>query len=112
MHGGPASPPRRSPRPASARSSPAAWCSRSRPRARRSPEASDFWYDPAVPESDGKLPEEFAPRGPKLSRFPIQPAPPIRPRLFPDELRFAVRLAVLAGAGELAAWAGVGRALV
>jgi hypothetical protein len=65
-----------------------------------------------VTDPDGKLPEQFAPRGPKLSRFPIQPAPPIRPRLFPDELRFAVRLAILAGAGELAAWAAIGRALV
>src|SRR5262249_29523268 len=59
-----------------------------------------------------KLPEEFAPTGKKLSRFPIQPAPPIRPRLFRDELGFAVRLSVLAGAGELAAWAALGRALV
>src|SRR6059058_1491213 len=52
-----------------------------------------------------KLPEEFAPTGPKLSKFPIQPAPPIRPRLFPDEARFALRLALLAGGTELAAWA-------
>src|SRR4051812_1735626 len=52
-----------------------------------------------------KLPEEFAPTGPKLSRFPIQPAPPIRPHLFADEARFALRLAVLAGATEFAAWA-------
>src|SRR3954462_877635 len=51
-----------------------------------------------------KLPEEFAPTGPKLSRFPIQPAPPIRPRLFPDEARFALRLALLAGAAECAVW--------
>jgi hypothetical protein len=59
-----------------------------------------------------KLPEEFAPTGPKLSRFRIQPAPPVRPHLFPEERRFAVRLALLAGAGELCAWAAVGRALV
>jgi len=52
-----------------------------------------------------KLPEEFAPTGPKLSKFPIQPAPPLQPRLFPDEARFALRLAVLAGGAELAAWA-------
>lgn len=52
-----------------------------------------------------ELPEEFAPTGPKLSRFPIQPAPPVLPRLFADEGRFATRLAVLAGATELAAWA-------
>jgi hypothetical protein len=50
------------------------------------------------------LPEEFAPKGPKLSKFPIQPAPPIRPRLFPDEARFALRLALLAGGAECAAW--------
>jgi len=52
-----------------------------------------------------KLPEEFAPAGPKLSKFPIQPAPPVRPHLFPDEARFALRLAVLAGGAEFAAWA-------
>lgn len=52
-----------------------------------------------------RLPEEFAPTGPKLSRFPIQPAPPLRPRLFADEARFAARLALLAGASELAFWA-------
>lgn len=52
-----------------------------------------------------KLPEEFAPTGPKLSKFPIRPAPPIRPHLFPDEARFALRLAVLAGGTEFAAWA-------
>jgi hypothetical protein len=50
------------------------------------------------------LPEEFAPKGPKLSRFPIQPPPPLRPRLFPDEARFVFRLAVLVGGTELAAW--------
>ncbi len=54
-----------------------------------------------------KLPEEFAPTGPKLSRFPIRPAPPVRPQLFSDESRFALRLAVLAGATELAAWAWI-----
>ncbi len=56
-----------------------------------------------------KLPEEFAPTGPKRSRFPIQPAPPVRPRLFADESRFATRLAFLAGATELAAWAWIVR---
>jgi hypothetical protein len=50
------------------------------------------------------LPDEFAPKGPKLSKFPIQPAPPIRPRLFPDEARFALRLSLLAGGAECAAW--------
>src|SRR3954466_2983518 len=60
-----------------------------------------------VPE---KLPEEFAPQGPRLSRFRILPAPAIRPRLFPDEARFALRLAAMAGFTELAAWAWVARA--
>jgi hypothetical protein len=57
-----------------------------------------------VPSPDDKLPEEFAPTGPKLTRFPIQPAPPLRPRLFPDEARFALRLATMAFAAEFAAW--------
>ena len=51
-----------------------------------------------------KLPEEFAPTGPKLTRFSIQPAPPVRPRLLADEARFAARLSLLAGGAELAAW--------
>jgi hypothetical protein len=54
--------------------------------------------------SEDKLPEEFAPSGPKLTRFPIQPAPPLRPRLFPDEARFALRLATVAFSAELVAW--------
>ncbi|TMB08525.1 MAG: hypothetical protein E6J64_01550 [Deltaproteobacteria bacterium] len=58
-----------------------------------------------------KLPEEFAASGPKLSRFPIQPAPPVRPRLFADEARFAGRLALLAGGAELAAWIWFARLL-
>jgi hypothetical protein len=58
-----------------------------------------------------KLPEELAPTGPKLSRFPIQPAPPVRPRLFADEARFAGRLALLAGGAELAAWIWFARLL-
>ena len=53
---------------------------------------------------DGKLPEEFAPTGPKLSRFPIRPAPPIRPHLFADEARFALRLSLLVGGSEFLAW--------
>ena len=57
------------------------------------------------------LPEEFAPTGPKLSRFPIRPPPPLRPRLFPDEARFALRLAVLAGATELLGWLYLAMAL-
>ena len=55
----------------------------------------------------GHLPEEFAPTGPKLSKFPIRPAPPIRPHLFADEARFALRLAIAAGATEFAAWTGL-----
>lgn len=55
----------------------------------------------------GKLPEQFAPSGPKLSRLPIRPAPPVLPRLFPDEARFAWRLSLLAGGTELAAWAWI-----
>lgn len=52
-----------------------------------------------------RLPEEFAPTGAKVSRFRIAPAPPLRPRLFPDEAKFALRLSLLAGGAELAAWA-------
>jgi len=63
-----------------------------------------------VPEKP-PLPEEFAPTGPKLSRFLIWPAPPIRPRLFPDEARFALRVAVLAGATEFATWVWVSHAI-
>ena len=59
-----------------------------------------------------KLPEEFAPTGPKLSRLVVQPAPPIRPRLFPDEARFAGRLSLLAGGAELCAWVWFARLLV
>ncbi|HWE25178.1 MAG TPA: hypothetical protein VG496_14660, partial [Myxococcales bacterium] len=58
-----------------------------------------------------ELPEEFAPTGPKLSRFPIRPAPPIRPHLFRDEARFTRRLALLAGGSELAAWIWFARLL-
>ncbi len=65
---------------------------------------------------DRKLPEEFAPTGPKLSKFPIRPAPPIRPHLFPDEARFVLRLSLLCGGTEFIAWAwligGGGRALL
>ena len=63
------------------------------------------------PVTGDKLPDEFAPTGPKLSRFPIQPAPPVRPRLFADEARFAGRLALLAGGAELAAWIWFARLL-
>jgi len=61
--------------------------------------------------SSGKLPEEFAPTGPKLSKFAIRPAPPVRPHLFADEARFAGRLALLAGGAELAAWIWFARLL-
>ena len=64
-----------------------------------------------APVPGEKLPEEFAPTGPKLSRFPIQPAPPVRPHLFGDEARFAARLALLAGGAELAAWLWFARLL-
>ena len=64
-----------------------------------------------APVSDPpRLPEEFAPTGPKLSRFRILPAAPLRPHLFPDEARFAFRLSLLAGCAELAAWAWFARA--
>jgi len=52
-----------------------------------------------------KLPEEFAPTGPKLSRFPIRPAPPVKPHLFPDEARFVLRVSAMAGATEFTFWA-------
>ena len=61
--------------------------------------------------SSGKLPEEFAPTGPKLSKFTIRPAPPVRPHLFADEARFAGRLALLSGGAELAAWIWFARLL-
>src|SRR5262249_28598760 len=57
-----------------------------------------------------RLPEEFEPTSPPLSRFRILPPPPLRPRLFPDEARFALRLSILAGCTELAAWAWLARA--
>jgi hypothetical protein len=66
-------------------------------------------YVRGVPREE--LPEEFAPTGPKLSRFPIQPAPPVRPHLFTDEARFARHLALLAGGTELAAWIWFARLL-
>jgi hypothetical protein len=56
---------------------------------------------------DPKLPEEFAPTGPKLTRFRIHPPPPIKPFLFKEEAKFAAKLAVLAGAAEFAAWVGL-----
>jgi hypothetical protein len=56
------------------------------------------------------LPEPFAPTGAKLSRFPIVPPPPLRPRLFSDEARFALRISLLAGCAEFAAWAWLAHA--
>jgi hypothetical protein len=50
------------------------------------------------------LPEPFAPTGGKLSRFRIVPPPPLRPRLLPDEAKFALRISLLAGCAEFAAW--------
>jgi hypothetical protein len=49
-----------------------------------------------------KLPEPFAPTGPKLSRFAIRPTA-LRPHLFADEARFALRLSLLVFGTELAA---------
>ena len=57
-----------------------------------------------------QLPEEMDPRSPPLSRFRIVPPPPLRPKLFPDEARFALRLSILVGCTELAAWAWFARA--
>lgn len=68
-----------------------------------------MWYVRAVSDPP-RLPEELAPTGAKLSRFRILPPPPLRPRLFPDEARFALRLSLLAGCAELAAWAWFARA--
>ena len=68
-----------------------------------------LWYARAVADPP-KLPEELAPTSAKVSRFRIVPGPPIRPRLFPDEARFALRLSLLAGCTELAAWAWLARA--
>lgn len=51
-----------------------------------------------------KLPEEFAPTGAKLSKFPIRPAAPVRPRLFADEAGFVLRLAALLAVTEFIAW--------
>ncbi|HUJ25957.1 MAG TPA: hypothetical protein VLW85_08070 [Myxococcales bacterium] len=59
-----------------------------------------------------KLPEQFAPTGPKLSRFPIRPAPPIRPHLFADEARWVFRLVALVGVTEFVAWYAFGWTLV
>jgi hypothetical protein len=56
-----------------------------------------------------RLPEEFEPKAPPLSRFRIVPAPPLRARLAPDEARFALRLSILVGCAELAAWAWFAR---
>jgi hypothetical protein len=68
------------------------------------PSHTRLWYVRPVPDPT-RLPEEFAPTGPKLSRFRIAPRQALRPRLFPDEAKFALRLSVLAGSTELAAWA-------
>lgn len=57
-----------------------------------------------------KLPEQFAPEGPTVSRFRIVPPGPMRPRLLPDEARFALRISVLCGCAEFAAWAWFARA--
>ena len=60
---------------------------------------------PVPPKQPEPLPEPFAPTGPKLTRFPVLPQPPVRQQLFADEARFAWRLGLLLGLGELSAWA-------
>ena len=56
------------------------------------------------------MPEEFEPKATPRSRFRIIPPAPMRPSLFPDEARFAMRLSILVGCTELAAWAWFARA--
>jgi len=51
-----------------------------------------------------ELPEQLAPTGPKQPRFRVVPSA-LRPTLLPDEARFALRLSVLTGCAEFAAWA-------
>jgi hypothetical protein len=51
------------------------------------------------------LPEDLDPKGPAPTRFRIVPPPRRRPELLPDEARFTLRLSVLVGCAELAAWA-------
>ena len=70
--------------------------------------ASSLPDDPPRP----KLPEPFAPTGPKLTRLNILPPPPVRQELFADEARFAGRLGLLLGLGELSAWAMLVAAVV
>src|SRR5437868_3086732 len=64
--------------------------------------ACDMWARVADPP---ELPEQFAPTGPRPSHFRVVPSPPLRPTLLPDEARFALRLSVLSGCAEFAAWA-------
>jgi hypothetical protein len=52
-----------------------------------------------------QLPEPLAPPAPKASRFRVVSSPPLRPALLPEEARFALRLSVLTGCAEFAAWA-------
>ncbi|HMC35713.1 MAG TPA: hypothetical protein VKH65_14940, partial [Myxococcales bacterium] len=51
-----------------------------------------------------ELPEQLAPTGPRQPRFRVVPSA-LRPTLLPDEARFALRLSVLTGCAEFAAWA-------
>src|SRR5437763_784758 len=51
-----------------------------------------------------ELPEQLAPTGPKHPRFRVVPSA-LRPTLLPDEARIALRLSVLTGCAEFAAWA-------
>src|SRR5947199_9458186 len=56
------------------------------------------------------LPKHMEPTVVKLSRFRFVPPPPLRPRLLPDEARFALRISLLAGCAEFAAWAWLAHA--
>src|SRR3989475_5686657 len=56
-----------------------------------------------------RMPEEFEPKATPRSQFRIIPPAPVRPGLFPDEARFAMRLSILVGCTELAAWAWFAR---
>jgi hypothetical protein len=55
--------------------------------------------------SQPPLPDELDPKRPAPTRFRIVPPPRRRPELLPDEARFTLRLSLLVGCAELAAWA-------
>ena len=71
----------------------------------RCPPACCAGCDMCAPVADPpELPEQLAPTGPKQPRFRVVPSA-LRPTLLPDEARFALRLSVLTGCAEFAAWA-------